>query len=299
MMSVLWKRIQHAVETGDERAKADLKQTMDLSDRPGRAHFAKDVLAMANTRGGPGYIIVGVLDKKDRTSNDPADYVMGFSSPDRDAFERLMVQALDFFCAKPIPSIRYEEVLHPQVQKNIGVVVVERAYHRPYTPARDGDKLHTGKVYVRRSAETFTASDDEIRAMKEVAAAKYRVLINFGRRITNSQVQQIERLTEARVDEIISADYLLDDTQPYEAQLLNLVQSVGITKYEWESLPLVVNIHPFAPAAAGVLAQIHGLRGNFPGILRLRQNDAGEFEVVEILNLQRLRNEIRHWGDRL
>jgi len=295
-MSTLWSRIEYTVETGNERAKFDLKRTLDLSDKAKRAHFAKDVLAMANTRGGPGYIIVGVLDNKDRQENS-SDYVVGFSAGDTDALERLVMQTLDHYCSKPIPDVHYEELVHPQTKKSIGIVVIDRAYNRPYVPIRNGDKLKIDEVYLRRGAETFTAEPSEIEVMQKSTQAGYRVLVNFGREISDLQIQQVENLTQARVDEIISvADYRLDDNQPYEAQLIEVVKSIGLTASEWEKLPILINVHPLSPAGAGILAQIHGLRGNFPGILRMQGNDAGEFNVVEILQLQRLRNQTRHWG---
>jgi hypothetical protein len=257
----------------------------------------KDVLAMANTRDGPGYMIIGVLDNKERTSTDPEEYVAGYQPQDRDEFSRLMMQALDYFCAKPIPEVHYEEVVHPLVDRTIGVVIVERAYNRPYKAQINGDKLHAGDVYIRRNADTFTASPDEIQQIAEAAKAGYRVIVNFGRELTDANVKQTEKLAGARVDEVISApDYTLNDHAPHASQLADLLRSVGLTRHEWESLPLLVNIHPFAPAATALMAQIHGLRGNFPGVLRMLRNEAGVFDVVEILNLQELRNQTRHWG---
>lgn len=293
----LWNRIAGVVETGNERAKFDLKRTLDLSDRAGRAHFVKDVLAMANTREGPGYIILGVLDTKERTGSNPEEYVVGYQSKNRDEFLRLIMQALDYFCEKPIPDVHYEEIVHPQASKTIGVVIVERAYNRPYKASVNGDKLTAGEVYLRRGTDTFTASPQEIQQITEDALVGYRMIVNFGRGLEHFQIRQAERLAGARVDEIINApDYTVKDELPHQDQLENLVRSVGLTRQEWEALPLLVNIHPFAPDAAGILAQIHGLRGHFPPVLRMVRNAANQFDVVEILDLQGMRNRTRDWG---
>jgi hypothetical protein len=75
-----------------------------------------------------------------------------------------------------------------------------------------------------------------------------------------------------------------------------MIDKVGLTPAEWQSLPLLINIHPFAPAASAVLAWLHGLCGHFPQVLRMARNpETGCFEVVEVLELQSVRNQVRDW----
>ena len=283
-MSRLWEKLRYCVESGQEARKVDLKQTLDLSSKAGRAEFAKDVAAMANTGGGPGYLVIGVMDRRHRSSDDPADYVVGFCPDDPEIFEQRMVQALQHFCV-PVPEVRYEELEHPTTGRRIGVVVIPRGFDRPYIVA--------GEIFIRRGTHTDRALPDEVKR------ADRRILINFARSMDSLQVEQLERLLGAEIDEVIEVPGQLQDDQPYLPQVREMINAVGLTPEEWQSLPLVVNIHPFAPAAAAVLAWLHGLRGYFPEVVRMARNEqTGRFEVVEILRLQSVRNEIREWAVR-
>jgi len=290
----LWSKLGEFVKAGQEQRKIDFKQQIDLSTSKDRAKFAKDVLAMANTPGGPGYLIIGVMDRRYRTCDNPLEYVPGFRPVKQEAFEQQMIQALDHYC-NPVPEVEYKEMMHPAIERPIGVVVIPRAYRRPYRARIDNYKLNKGEVYIRRGSHTLLATKDEIETMKQGTGAGFRVLINFGRPITVLQRKQIETILPIQVDEQINVPYLLDDDQPYSPQIERLVRTVPLTVEEWQSLPLLVNIHPFAPAAAGIVALIHGLRGCFPDIVRMRRGEI-EWEVVEILCLQDLRNSARHWG---
>jgi len=280
-MSRLWEILKHYIESGQEARKVDLKQTLDLSSSSRRAEFAKDVAAMANTSGGPGYLVIGVVDRKHRHSDNPSEYVVGFRPDNPDVFEQRRVQALQHYC-DPVPQTRYEEICHPTTGRYIGVVIIPRGFDRPYTV--------NGEIFVRRESHTQRARPDEIRRVPR------RVLVNFARPMDSAQIKQLEHLLEAEIDEVIDVPGWLQDDRPYLPQVREMINAVGLTPDEWQSLPLVVNIHPFAPGAAAVLAWLHGLRGHFPDVVRMmRDEQTGHFEVVEVLKLQSVRNEIRDW----
>jgi hypothetical protein len=281
-VSRLWEILKHYIESGQEARKVDLKQTLDLSSPSRRAEFAKDVAAMANTSGGPGYLVVGVVDRKHRRSDNPSEYVIGFCPDNPDVFEQRRVQALQH-CCDPVPEARYEELCHPTTGRYIGVVIIPRGFNRPYTV--------DGEVFVRRESHTHRAKPDEVKRVPR------RILINFARPMDSAQTEQLERLLEAEIDETINVPGQLQDDQPYLPQVRAMINAVGLTPAEWQSLPLVVNIHPFAPAATAVLAWLHGLRGYFPDIVRIARNEqTGCFEVVEVMRLQSVRNETREWA---
>lgn len=121
-------------------------------------------------------------------------------------------------------------------------------------------------------------------------------MINFGREVDGPQIEQLRNLLGAEIDEVINIPSGLRDDQSYLPQVRAMIDAVRLTPSEWQSLPLVVNIHPFAPAAAAILAWIHGLRGFFPEIVRMSRNEKNDrFEAVEILQIQSVRNEIRDW----
>lgn len=282
----LWRTLEPFITHGNEGRKVDLKLLIDLSKPNGRAEFAKDVSAMANTPGGRGYLVIGVLDKKDRTTSDPADYIRGFR-PDMHIFEQQMFQALETYC-RPVPEVTYEQVFHPAVpDRPVGVIIIPRMFDRPYRVVESSGKVTPG-CYFRRGS--LTAKDD----CESIAAGPAVVLLNFGRQIETEQQKSVEKLIGMAVDETINLPHQLDDTQPHAPQLFKLLAQAGLTEDEWTSLPIVLNVHPFAPDAAALIACIHGLRGNFPAVVRMARNPETEkFEAVEILRLQSLRNDAR------
>lgn len=291
----LWQVIEPFVETGQEGQKVDLKRSIDLSTRPGRAHFAKDVMAIANSTGGPGYIIIGVVDRKQRTGNFVQD-IPGVNASDVDNLQRWMAQALDHY-VNPPPGFEYHVVPHPTLDRFVGVVVIPRSSHRPHRAACAGEGLQEGKVYVRRGAETFEAKPEEEQRMVEGRRRGRKMLVNFARPLSPEQVREVERLCGSEIDEIIEAPLVnLDNTQPFGPQIEAMIRATGLTAEQWQSLPLIVNVHPFPSAAAMLLARLHGIKGRFPDIIRLRPITLGsqEFEVAEVVELQRLRDTI--WG---
>lgn len=282
----LWDTLKPFITSGDEGRKVDLKREIDLSKPSGRAEFAKDVSAMANTRGGRGYLVIGVLDRKDRKTSNPADYILGFR-PDLHLFEQQRVQALVDFCS-PVPEILYEQVYHPQLpDRPIGVVVIPRMFNRPYQVIRSTGKVNTG-CYQRHGSLTKREE------CSSVSSNNTFILINFGRQIESEQQARIENFVGKTVEETITVPHQLDDDHDHYQQLLELLTKTGLTQDEWESLPIVVNVHPFAPDAVALIACIHGLSGHFPNIVRMARNPKTEkFEAVELLQLQSLRNEAR------
>jgi hypothetical protein len=228
------------------------------------------------------YLVIGVIDRKHRCSDDPSEYVVGFRPDNPEVFEQQMVQALQNNC-DPVPEVRYKEISHPTTGNYIGVVVIPRGFDRPCAV--------NGEVFIRRGSHTYRAGADEVKRVSR------RILINFARPMDSAQIEQLENLLGAEIDERIEVPGQLQDDQPYLPQVRVMINAVGLTPAEWQSLPLVVNIHPFAPAATAVLAWLHGLRGHFPEVVRMARNQqTGCFEVVEVLRLQSVRNEIRDWA---
>lgn len=150
-MNYLWEVLKHYIETGHEARKVDLKQTLDLSLPRSRTEFAKDVVAMANTDGGNGYLIIGVLDNKHRKSEDPSTYVVGFTPSSPHVFEQQIVQTLHNNCC-PVPEVHYEEIKYPVISRKIGVIVIPRSFSRPY--------FANEKIFIRRGTHTYRASED-------------------------------------------------------------------------------------------------------------------------------------------
>ncbi len=292
----LWPILSYFVESGLEGRKVDLKRELSLETKPERARFAKDVMAMANTSGGTGYLILGVVDLRDRTSSNPEDYVVGFAPSDRDEFERTMQQALDHYCHPP-PAAHLEDMRHPGTGRKLGVVVIPRSVSRPHVVKVEGEGLAANDVYVRRGSATFKASREELLRIVQSGASgalPYVLVSMSGRPLSEAHLQQLGSLLGNAVDECITIPSELDDSQPFEPQVQEKVRQAGLTKEEWADLPIVLNVLPLAPAAAISLAIVHGLKGCFPHVIRWRRvGSTAEFEVAEIARLPDIRDRAR------
>lgn len=121
-------------------------------------------------------------------------------------------------------------------------------------------------------------------------------VINFTHPLTELQRSQIEKLTGQTIKAVHPVPTQLDNSQPFPPQVASLLAAVPLTAAEWQTTPLLVNPPAYAPASAALLAQLHGLTGYFPSLIRLRPvADATpvQYEVAEIINLQTAREQAR------
>ncbi len=170
----LLQKLWPYIEAGDETPKVELKRSLwDLSSGKGKAEFAKDVSALANTAGGDGYLIVGVLDNKERhqqSRGESFDFVCGVPerSPEQvGILERQMNQALETYCGPP-PSVGYQQLWHEPSGKWIGVVIVPQSSQRPHVIIRGGEGIRPQDIWVRRGehdAACFKANRTELEEM--------------------------------------------------------------------------------------------------------------------------------------
>ncbi len=125
------------------------------------------------------------------------------------------------------------------------------------------------------------------------------VLLNFGRELTVAQQQQIEQRLGERVHEVVTLTTRFDDERPYGPQCIEILDRLGWRKADWETRPLLLIPPGFAPAALTLIPLIHGRRGNFPAMARLRPEVAGlqtTYVLAEIVNLQALRHAAHTLG---
>lgn len=121
------------------------------------------------------------------------------------------------------------------------------------------------------------------------------ILLNFTHPLTAAQRGQIQALTGEMIAKDLGEMAQFDD-QPLAEQIVALVDGVGLSAEEWQTLPLLLNPPGFAPATAALLAELHGRTGYFLPIIRLRKlvdNTPLRWEVAEIVNLQKLRDQAR------
>ncbi|MDF2522817.1 MAG: putative transcriptional regulator [Clostridiales bacterium] len=127
----------------EEGPKLDFKAKLSLINESEKKELTKDVIAMANTRGGRGYILFGVEDKTKRILGvDPGDFK-----------EEQIQQLIYNRCDPPVPIsvefIEYEEKL-------LVILTVYRSSFQPH------QMLQNGAFYIRRGSTTDTARRSEI-----------------------------------------------------------------------------------------------------------------------------------------
>jgi hypothetical protein len=292
MAAALWRRIRRYVETGRETPKVDLKLTLELSGK-GEAEFVKDVTAIANTTGGEGYLIIGVRDAKDRKSNNPSDYVIGFSPPHgSDQFERTAVSLLTKFCSS-VPTIEYHEVIHPDCNQTIGVVTIRRSHQKPHALIRASGEIEQHQVWIRRGTASYVATPAEIIAMSQTQDLPASIVVNMsGHPLTEEQRNQIEQRTY--IEEEINEPAHCNATNAVE-YVQNLFDKIGLTSEEWNTKSIMLALPGLAPLAAHILAHIHGIKGSFPKVLWIapHPDDRARYTVGSIADLQAIRDHAR------
>lgn len=121
-------------------------------------------------------------------------------------------------------------------------------------------------------------------------------VINFSHPLTAEQVLQLEALTSQPVGSVRDVPTKFDPEQPFVGQVITLLEQVGLTPTEWQTLPILINPPALNVITATLLAELHGRMGYFPAILRLRPLTGSippRFEVAEIINLQAVRESAR------
>jgi predicted HTH transcriptional regulator len=130
-----------------EGFKLDFKAKLSIELDSEKKELTKDVIAMANTVGGRGYIVFGVEDK--------TKYVIGIEDVGEDMEERIQ-QMICYRSDPPVP-IQFEIVEYEQ--KKIGVLTIFRSKQIPH------QMLQTGAFYLRRGSTTGIANREEIARM--------------------------------------------------------------------------------------------------------------------------------------
>ena len=128
----------------EEGPKLDFKLKIDLYTESGKKEFAKDVSAIANSKGGRGYLIIGVADKTKE--------LVGLS--DEEVFEEERVQqVVSSRCEPPIPV----DVAFINIEgKKLGIITIYDGNQKPY------QLKETGAFYIRRGSTTDIMRKQEI-----------------------------------------------------------------------------------------------------------------------------------------
>ena len=134
-ISILLKR--------DEGTKLDYKLKVDILIESGKKELAKDICAIANSRGGRGYIVIGVEDKTKR--------IIGIDASDYS--EEQFQQIISSRCEPPIPiSIEFAEYQ----SRTLAIITIYDGGQKPY------QLRENGAFYIRRGSTTDTMRKDEL-----------------------------------------------------------------------------------------------------------------------------------------
>lgn len=122
------------------------------------------------------------------------------------------------------------------------------------------------------------------------------LILNFSHPLSKDQVEQVEALSGQTVVEVQGEMPQFDHAVPLVDQIQALADRVGLNPEEWQTTSLLVNLPGYSPAAATLLAELHGRIGHFPAVLRLRPEEGSlptRYEVAEVIDLQRVRDAAR------
>jgi hypothetical protein len=122
------------------------------------------------------------------------------------------------------------------------------------------------------------------------------LILNYAHPLTPEQLAQVEALVGAEITEVKQIKAQLNQAEPLLPQVVALADAAGLSGEAWSGRALVVNPPSLNFVAIALLAELHGRMGYFPACLRLRPSEGSvppRFEVVEVLNLQDMRNAAR------
>lgn len=127
----------------EEGPKLDFKQRLELDIESGRKELAKDICAIANSRGGRGYLVIGIEDKTKK--------VVGIL--ENEIKEEKIQQIISSRIEPPVP-IQVDFVHYGD--KTVAIINIYDAPQKPY------QLRENGAFYIRRGSTTDTMRKDEI-----------------------------------------------------------------------------------------------------------------------------------------
>ena len=181
-----------------EGTKLDFKAMLSLKTESEKKELAKDVAAIANSKGGRGYIIYGI--------EDGTKAILGIE--EKHYTEEQIQQIISQRCDPPV-SVKLETV--PVDDKQIAVLTIYRSSQKPHQIRQ------TGVFYIRRGSTTDIARREEIASMLQESG------ILQHERIVLNRVE-LRELDEEIINYYISKTGLTSTNEDY----YTLLEGVGI-----------------------------------------------------------------------
>ena len=129
------------------------------------------------------------------------------------------------------------------------------------------------------------------------------IVFNFSHKLTEKSEQQLVDLINIYTETenppqlaVYPLEKQYEEDIPFAKIAKEAVDELSIHAPGWEELPFLIVPPSLNFAAVAILAEIHGRVGHFPSVVRTRKMKgtiSPEYEVVEILNLQEIRDQAR------
>jgi len=187
-----------------EGIKLDFKQSISLEYDSDKKEFAKDICAIANSKGGRGYIIYGIKDKTKEVVG------VELESFGEEKLQQLVSNRID----PPVP-IRIEVVEYQG--KKIVVVTIFNSDDKPH------QLIYNGSFYIRRGSTTGVAKRHEIANMMQEHGIVYL------------ETTIMKHLTLESLDSEKLKKYILSCQAIIGEEEKGLLQGLGIIKQDVSS----------------------------------------------------------------
>jgi len=141
-------------------------------------------------------------------------------------------------------------------------------------------------VTLTRSGEVMTKTD-----LPQSAP----VVLNLGHPFSEGALADLREHLGCDEITILNLPSAYDLNAPFEQQVTDQLDAANLTSIDWQNLPLLLIPPSLAVASPVVLAQIHGRRGSFPGLVRQVRTAGvlGAWRVAEVVDLEATRQAAR------
>jgi len=178
-----------------EGPKLDFKLKIDLDTESGRKELAKDICAIANSKGGRGYLIIGVEDKH-KTVEGIEEITFT---------EEQVQQIISSRCEPPIPISL--EILECD-NKRLAVITIYDGGQKPY------QLRENGAFYIRRGSTTDTMRKQEL-----ISAFQENLTINA--ELCSMIKSNVQCLNKSLVEDYFSSQGIVISDDNYNTFLEN------------------------------------------------------------------------------
>lgn len=121
-------------------------------------------------------------------------------------------------------------------------------------------------------------------------------ILNCAHPLTQKQLEQIQQIVGQPIQAVLDVRIQFELEHAFAPQVVEMLEPLGIAPDRWQTEVWLIVLPSLNYIAAALLAELHGRMGHFPSIVRLRPVPNAlvtEYEVGEILNLERIRQEAR------